>query len=38
MYVLEGYVAITLGAVLLLLRQDRKVWRLSKAFDRNRFA
>ncbi|HTR13111.1 MAG TPA: glycosyltransferase family 2 protein [Roseiarcus sp.] len=38
MYVLEGYVAITLGALLLLLGQDRKVWRLSKAFNRNRVA
>ena len=38
LYVLEGYVAITLGALLLLLRQDRKVWRLSKAFNRNRLA
>ena len=37
-YVLEGYAAITLGAALFLLRQDKKVWRLSKAFDRNRFA
>ena len=34
-YVLEGYVAITLGALLLLLRQDRKVWRMSKTFGRN---
>ena len=35
-YVLDGYLAITLGALLLLLRQDRKVWRMSKTFDRNR--
>ena len=38
MYVLEGYVAITLGALLWLLRQDRKVWLMSKAFDRNHLA
>ena len=34
MYVLEGYVAITLGALLWVLRQDTKVWRMSKTFDR----
>lgn len=37
-YALAGYVAITLGALLFLLRQDRRLWRWSKAFDRNRLA
>jgi hypothetical protein len=37
-YVLEGYAAITLGAMLFLFGQEKKVWRLSKAFSRNRLA
>ena len=34
LYVLEGYAAISLGALLLVLGQENKVWRLSKSFGR----
>lgn len=34
LYVLEGYLALTVGAIFVIFRREGKVWRLSKVSDR----
>lgn len=36
LYVLEGYLALAVGAVYVLFRREAKVWKLSKAVDKGR--
>ena len=36
LYVLEGYLALAIGAAYVLFRREGKVWKLSKTYDANR--